>query len=47
MMYGEHLVRYETTMPLVKDKVVLDIACGSGYGTALLAEVAKGLRRGY
>lgn len=40
MVYGEHIVRYEAATPLVKDKVVLDIASGSGYGSAFLASSA-------
>ncbi|MEX0881316.1 MAG: methyltransferase domain-containing protein [Candidatus Saccharimonadales bacterium] len=41
MIYGEHVARYETAKALVVDKVVLDIACGSGYGSSILAEEAK------
>lgn len=41
IIYGEHLVRYLSAKHLVKDKIVLDIASGSGYGTASLAETAK------
>lgn len=41
MVYGEHIVRYEAATPLVKGKVVLDIASGSGYGSAFLATSAK------
>ncbi|HEY6502331.1 MAG TPA: class I SAM-dependent methyltransferase [Chitinophagaceae bacterium] len=37
----EHLHRYAIAMDLVKDKVVLDIACGEGYGSNLLANVAR------
>lgn len=40
-MYGEHIIRYEAALPAVKDKVVLDIASGSGYGTKMLAKNAK------
>lgn len=40
-VYGEHVVRYEATVQLAKGKIVLDIACGSGYGSALLAKTAK------
>lgn len=39
--YGEHMVRYEAALPLVKNKLVLDIASGSGYGTAMLGTTAK------
>jgi ubiquinone/menaquinone biosynthesis C-methylase UbiE len=41
IVYGEHIVRYGAALPLVKDKTVLDIASGSGYGTAILAETAS------
>lgn len=33
----EHLHRYAIAMELIKDKSVLDIACGEGYGSHLLA----------
>lgn len=36
----EHLHRYALVMGLVKDMTVLDIACGEGYGTTLLADAA-------
>jgi O-antigen biosynthesis protein len=36
----EHLHRYAWCRPLVKDKAVLDIACGEGYGSAMLARDA-------
>ena len=38
---SEHLQRYMSTRSLVKGMNVLDIACGEGYGSALLAETAK------
>lgn len=41
LMYGEHIMRYESVMDAVKGKVILDIASGSGYGSATLAQVAK------
>ena len=41
LLYGEHLVRYEALLPFVKDKRVLDLASGSGYGTQALSTVAK------
>lgn len=41
IIYGEHIVRYASAASLVKDKVVLDIASGSGYGTKIIAEQAK------
>lgn len=37
----EHLHRYSVAMALVKDKIVLDIASGEGYGTHLLSKNAK------
>jgi len=40
LTYAEHLVRYAAAVDLVDAKVVLDIASGSGYGSALLAEKA-------
>jgi len=36
-----HLSRYEFAHQFAKDKVVLDAACGTGYGSALMSEVAK------
>lgn len=41
LTYGEHLSRYAAAQDLVKGKTVLDIASGTGYGAALLAESAK------
>lgn len=42
-MHGvtEHLHRYAMAMELVKDKVVLDVASGEGYGSYLLSKLAK------
>ena len=37
----EHLHRYHAVRELVKDKVVLDIASGEGYGSAILATSAQ------
>src|SRR5436190_4788638 len=36
----EHLHRYLIARELSRDKCVLDIACGEGYGSNLLASVA-------
>ncbi len=41
LIYAEHLTRYRALRHIVKDKVVLDIASGSGYGSALLSETAS------
>lgn len=40
LIYAEHVTRYLAANPVVKGKVVLDIASGSGYGTKMLAEKA-------
>jgi ubiquinone/menaquinone biosynthesis C-methylase UbiE len=37
----EHLHRYALAMELASDKTVLDIACGEGYGSDLLAGVGR------
>jgi GT2 family glycosyltransferase/glycosyltransferase involved in cell wall biosynthesis/SAM-dependent methyltransferase len=37
----EHLHRYAYACQFVKDKVVLDIACGEGYGSEMLARTAQ------
>ena len=37
----EHLHRYLIARELAGDKVVLDIACGEGYGSAMLAGVGS------
>lgn len=41
LIYAEHITRYQCVQDAIKDKIVLDIASGSGYGTKLLAENAK------
>jgi len=38
IIYNEHLIRYEIAKQFVKDKKVIDIACGSGYGSFILAK---------
>lgn len=37
----DHLHRYAIVMDYIKDKVVLDIACGEGYGSNLMSERAQ------
>lgn len=37
----EHLHRYAAALPFIKGKVVLDIACGEGYGCNLLTQEAS------
>ena len=41
LVYGEHITRYESVLPLLKGKTVLDIASGSGYGSYIMAAEAK------
>ncbi len=41
LIYAEHMTRYMSASDLAKGKVVLDIACGTGYGSQLLAGSAK------
>lgn len=38
ILYDEHLVRYYFAAECVKNKKVLDVASGSGYGAALLSD---------
>jgi len=40
----EHLHRYAIAKEFVKGKTVLDIACGEGYGTSLLADEALSVK---
>lgn len=37
----EHYHRYAVVLDMVRGKSVLDIACGEGYGSALMADVAR------
>lgn len=39
-MYFDHIRRYEFASEFVKNKQVLDVACGTGYGSLLLAKSA-------
>lgn len=38
ILYDEHLIRYELVKPFVVNKIVLDIASGSGYGAEIIAQ---------
>lgn len=38
--WGEHAARYVFSLPFVENKTVLDIACGTGYGIAILKKNA-------
>jgi cyclopropane fatty-acyl-phospholipid synthase-like methyltransferase len=40
-MHYEHLHRYAFAAQLVKGKRVLDLACGEGYGSNMLAQEAE------
>lgn len=37
-IYDEHIYRYIFAASLAKNKVVLDVACGTGYGSCYIAE---------
>lgn len=39
--WGEHAARYVFSLPYVEDERVLDIACGTGYGIAILRRYAR------
>jgi SAM-dependent methyltransferase len=41
LIYAEHMTRYISTENFIKNKIVLDIASGSGYGSHLMAKYAK------
>jgi SAM-dependent methyltransferase len=40
-LFNEHLCRYHFARPLVEGRYALDIGCGTGYGTAVLAQSAR------
>ena len=40
-LYNEHLVRYLFARQFASRKMVLDLGCGAGYGSTLIAEVAS------
>lgn len=39
-IWNEHWHRYHFVMPAINNKTVLDVACGEGYGSALMARAA-------
>lgn len=39
--YGDHIARYSAVADLLKEKTVLDIASGSGYGSQIIAKYAQ------
>lgn len=39
--WGEHVARYRFAAPYVQDSLVLDVACGTGYGLPILRERAR------
>src|SRR5947209_2650970 len=40
-LWNEHLSRYYFAQPLMAQKSVLDLGCGTGYGSFILASVAQ------
>lgn len=40
-IYKDHIARYDFAASFVTNKTVLDIACGEGYGTTILAKKAR------
>ena len=40
-LLNEHLCRYHFACPLVEGRFALDVGCGTGYGTAVLARSAR------
>lgn len=38
IIYNEHLIRYQIAGEFAREKTVLDIACGTGYGAKILAQ---------
>jgi ubiquinone/menaquinone biosynthesis C-methylase UbiE len=41
LIYAEHYTRYLAAKNIIKDKIVLDIACGTGYGSKLISQHAR------
>lgn len=40
-IYGCHMERYKFADNFVKDKIILDLSCGDGYGSFMLAQTAS------
>lgn len=38
LIYNEHITRYKFASQFVKGKIVMDVACGEGYGSHMLIE---------
>lgn len=45
--WGEHVHRYNEVVPLIRSKdVILDLACGTGFGSDILAQYTTGIVTG-
>ena len=40
-LYQEHIIRYRFASQFVRNKVVLDAGCGTGYGSYLLSQIGS------